>query len=80
MLFIIANLDPGSKFDATHPDHSNEEETPNSYYFFCALDDLFWYSYFAFSVHILRNVRYVSTLKTSVTAMFCSSTHHFLLL
>jgi Cys-rich protein (TIGR01571 family) len=70
MLFFIANLDPGARFDGSHPDRSNHEETPNSYYFCCALDDLFWYSYFAFSVYLLKNVRYVSTIKTSVTATF----------
>ena len=70
MLFIIANLDPGTKFDGSYPDYSNEDETPNSYYFCCALDDLFWYSYFAFSVYLLKNIRYVSRMKTSVTATF----------
>jgi hypothetical protein len=67
MLVIIANLDPNAKFDGSHPDHSNYEEPPNSYYFCCALDDLFWYSYFAFSVYLLRNVRYVSTATTTTT-------------
>ena len=57
MLVIIANLDPNAKFDGSHPDHSKYVEPPNSYYYCCALDDLFWYSYYAFSVYLLRNVR-----------------------
>jgi hypothetical protein len=55
--FLIANLDPNAKFDGSHPDHTHYEEPPNAYYFFCALDDLLWYSYAAFSVYLLRNVR-----------------------
>jgi hypothetical protein len=77
MLLIIVSLDPGAKFDGSPP--NPYEETPNSYYFCCALDDLFWYSYFAFSVYLLRNVRYVSTTKDVCDSDVCSSTHHFLL-
>lgn len=59
MLFIIANLDPNSRFDGTTTDPADYKEPPNIYYFCCFLDDVFWYSYFAFSVYVLKNVRYV---------------------
>ena len=59
MLYIIANLDPNAKFDGSDIDMTQYKEPPKLYYFCCFLDDIFWYSYFAFSVWILRNVRYV---------------------
>ena len=57
MLFIVANLDPNARFDGTHVDPEDSVEPPNSYYFFCALDDLFWYCYYAFCVYVLKNIR-----------------------
>ena len=59
MLYIIANLDPNAKFDGSDIDMADYKEPPFLYYFCCFIDDIFWYSYFAFSVWILRNVRYV---------------------
>ena len=66
MLIIIANLDPNAKFDGSHPDHTKYEEPSNWYYFFCALDDVFWYSYFAYSVFLLRKVRYQVRTKYAI--------------
>jgi hypothetical protein len=58
MFYIIANLDPNTRFDGSTPDYSNYQEPSNWYYLFCFLDDLIWYAYYAFVVYLLKNVRY----------------------
>jgi hypothetical protein len=61
MFVYIDSLDPSSKGWGWDPVPNQPYiKTPMVWYALCALDDLFWYAWFGFSVWILRNVRYVS--------------------
>jgi hypothetical protein len=59
MFLLIASRDPSARFDFSQRGPRNYEEPPNSYYLFCAIDDLIWYGYFGFCVYLLKNIRYV---------------------
>jgi hypothetical protein len=60
MFLLIASQDPTALFDfSSQRGQRNYGEPSNTYYLFCAIDDLIWYVYFGFCVYLLKNIRYV---------------------
>jgi hypothetical protein len=66
MFLLIASQDPSARFDFSQRGPRNYEEPPNSYYLFCAIDDLIWYGYFGFCVYLLKNIRYVKSFGRAI--------------